>query len=66
VYVAEGIIAALIVVVIVPAVWSRLEWRRKAAKAVLDSILRAVGKVFAPPVKRGEDGVGPSQGHESD
>jgi hypothetical protein len=46
VYVGGAIIATLIVVVVFPAVWSTRPSRRKAAKDVLDSILRAIGSIF--------------------
>jgi hypothetical protein len=42
VYVGGAIITALIVLVIWPAVWSSRPDRRRAAKGVLDSLLKAL------------------------
>lgn len=45
VYVCGAIIAVLIALVIWPAIWSKRPSRRKAAKDVLDSMLRALGSI---------------------
>lgn len=46
VYIGGAIVAALFVVVIWPAVWSKNRDRREAAKNVLDSILQTLDSIL--------------------